>query len=90
MWKEIQRWFWLMVPIILSALMMLYILYHRIPPLVEGCSLIAANSEGAENVVMRCVSQQVGFSEGIFPSECLSVKEVSHGYARIGSGCGRT
>jgi hypothetical protein len=28
----------------------------RIPPLVEGCSLIAANSEGAENVVIRCLA----------------------------------
>jgi len=40
-------------PMILAALMMWYILYHCFPPLLEGCSSIAANSEGAENVVIR-------------------------------------
>ena len=51
--KEAHERFWLVVPIILTALMMLSILRHQAPPFVEGCSSIAANSEGAENVVIR-------------------------------------
>ena len=56
MGKEIHGWFWSVVPIILAALMMLHILRHHAPPLVEGCSFIAANSEGAKNVVICWVA----------------------------------
>ncbi len=45
-----------MVPIILAVLTVLSILRHDVPLPVEGCSSIAANSEGAKNVVVRCLA----------------------------------
>ena len=78
MGEETHGWFWLMVSIILAALRMLHILRHRIPSLVEGCSSIAANSEGAKNIVVRCVAL-ARFSEVILSSENGHVKRNSGG-----------
>ena len=54
--KETHERFWSMVSIILAVLMVLSILRHDVPPPVEGCSSIATNSEGAKNVVVRCLA----------------------------------